>query len=597
MKKYLILLGLAMIFAWSGCKKDEPRTGNGGLTCKITSPANGVELPLDEDITVTVEAKSTTGTIEMVTVYLDSLACNVAEVEPYTLTIISEFLTIGTHTIKAVATTTEGKQAEASITVTIIDTGGGDENESPNFVTFADGEIPPSWKTNTWVVDVAMGYDDNYSLRADNPVSSVFTQKTMSTAGYVEFHIRGEDYFDLYIDGNKAQAFSSVSLGNNWKKWVYTFEKGKHSFRWENTNGSIIHLDAITFAKAKLPKVTTNAVTNITATSATSGGNVTDNGNSPVTARGVCWSTSENPTIADNKTTNGTGTGSFTSDISGLDKETVYYVRAYATNSIGTAYGEQMNFTTKYLYLPTVTTANITSITTSSAQCGGDVTNEGFGSVTARGVCWSTSENPTIDDKKTTNGSGTGSFTSNITGLNQGTLYYVRAYATNEAGTAYGEQKNFSSSKYKVGEYAEGGIIVYVDETGQHGFVATTKYQATGIQWSSKWIETGADGEEIGTGKSNTAKIVQAQGEGNYAAKICDCLILNGYDDWYLPSSYELATVLNIIGWSESGVWTSTEDDYRRAYLLECDSWGGNHWYIVEKNLTYDHKVRCIRDF
>ena len=98
------------------------------------------------------------------------------------------------------------------------------------------------------------------------------------------------------------------------------------------------------------------------------------------------------------------------------------------------------------LTTPTVTTTAVSSITTTTAESGGNVTNDGGASVTARGVCWSTSENPTISDSKTTDGTGTGEFTSSITGLSPGTTYYVRAYATNSAGTGYGEQRSFTTT-------------------------------------------------------------------------------------------------------------------------------------------------------
>ena len=196
----------------------------------------------------------------------------------------------------------------------------------------------------------------------------------------------------------------------------------------------------------ELPTVTTADVTNVGETTATSGGNVTSDGNATVTARGVCWSTSQNPTINDNKTTDGNGTGSYTSNISNLSENTTYYVRAYATNEKGTSYGEQKSFTTlQNIELPTVTTNNVTNITTNSATSGGNVTSDGGANVTARGVCWSTSQNPTISNSHTTDGNGTGSFTSNMTGLTANTTYYVRAYATNEKGTSYGEQKSFKT--------------------------------------------------------------------------------------------------------------------------------------------------------
>src|SRR5690554_3534905 len=99
--------------------------------------------------------------------------------------------------------------------------------------------------------------------------------------------------------------------------------------------------------QARLPVLSTREVTDITENSATSGGNITDDGGVLITAHGVCWSTNENPTIDDNKTEDGTGAGNFVSSISGLTANTTYYVRAYATNSNGTAYGSAMSFTTQ----------------------------------------------------------------------------------------------------------------------------------------------------------------------------------------------------------------------------------------------------------
>ena len=157
----------------------------------------------------------------------------------------------------------------------------------------------------------------------------------------------------------------------------------------------------------------------------------------------MCWSTNPDPTITDAHTTDGSGTGSYTSNITELDAETVYYVRAYATNEVGTVYGKEKQFTTKEG--AKVTTKDVTGITETTAICGGEVTDDGGAEVTAKGVCWSTNENPTIADSHTMNGSGLGSFTSNITGLAAGNTYYVRAYATTMDGTSYGIQKSFTT--------------------------------------------------------------------------------------------------------------------------------------------------------
>ena len=94
---------------------------------------------------------------------------------------------------------------------------------------------------------------------------------------------------------------------------------------------------------------------------------------------------------------------------------------------------------------PTVTTTSVSDITSSSAKCGGNVISDGGTSVTARGICWSTSQNPTINNSHTSSGTGTGTFTASMTGLSASTTYYVRAYATNNKGTSYGEQKNFTT--------------------------------------------------------------------------------------------------------------------------------------------------------
>ena len=184
----------------------------------------------------------------------------------------------------------------------------------------------------------------------------------------------------------------------------------------------------------------------ITDNSAMSGGNVTSDGAAPIISRGVCWSKTANPTTSDEHTTDSTGTGSFTSAINDLSPGTLYHVRAYATNSAGTAYGEDVTFTTSTT-APTVTTTAVSSVMSTSAMSGGNVTSGGGASVTARGVCWSTSSNPTTEDACSSDGTGTGSFTSNVTGLAPDTLYYVRAYATNSAGTGYGETCEFTTDE------------------------------------------------------------------------------------------------------------------------------------------------------
>jgi hypothetical protein len=195
------------------------------------------------------------------------------------------------------------------------------------------------------------------------------------------------------------------------------------------------------------PIVTTDVVTAIASDGGTSGGNVTSEGSSAVTARGVCWSIS--PTAvkgASNFTTNGTGLGTFPSTITGLTMGTLYYVRAYATNSAGTAYGNEVSFTTAASAgLATLSTNAVTAIHGTSGTSGGVIISNGGNTVTSQGVCWGTTADPIIGATNFTNDAAVSStFTSTITGLTTGLLYHIRAYAITSAGTSYGNDVTFT---------------------------------------------------------------------------------------------------------------------------------------------------------
>lgn len=195
--------------------------------------------------------------------------------------------------------------------------------------------------------------------------------------------------------------------------------------------------------KPTIPELTTVAITDIGLTSAVSGGTIITDGGDEITAKGVCWSTDPDPTVADQKTSDGKGNAAFVSNIVGLAEGTTYYVRAYATNEVGTAYGNEQTFTTNEVTGAILTTTEATNITSTTATAGGNITDAGGGTIIARGICWGTNPNPTIAGNKTTNGADIGSFSGNITGLTDGTVYYYRAYATNSFGTTYGQEFSF----------------------------------------------------------------------------------------------------------------------------------------------------------
>ena len=193
------------------------------------------------------------------------------------------------------------------------------------------------------------------------------------------------------------------------------------------------------------PILTTVAISKILAKSAESGGTSIIDSGFPITQKGIVWGTSENPALANNKTEHGTGSELFTSPLTNLNPNTTYFVRAYATNSVGTEFGNELSFKTKDGVILLSSTTSATDITETSAVSGGNVTSDGGSMVIARGIVWSTTQNPTNSNRlgQTNNGNGMGSFTSNLTGLANTTTYYVRSYATNSVGTFYGTQIDF----------------------------------------------------------------------------------------------------------------------------------------------------------
>ena len=263
----------------------------------------------------------------------------------------------------------------------------------------------------------------------------------------------------LYVDLAGLKENTAYSYYYEFHNGFNSMRTALKTFKTEAGNGG--GEEPPTPPEIMLPTVITASVTEITSNSAKGGGEVTNDGGAEVTERGICWSTNANPTLNDSHIAIGTGIGEFTATVSGLYENTTYHIRAYAINEKGTAYGLDREFTTLSnggtVQLPVVVTNEVTGITAHSATCGGEVANDGGAEVTERGICWGTSENPTLSDGHVVAGNGVGTFAATVTGLNASTTYHVRAYATNEAGTAYGMDRELTT--------LEGG------GTGEHEYV------------------------------------------------------------------------------------------------------------------------------
>lgn len=247
--------------------------------------------------------------------------------------------------------------------------------------------------------------------------------------------------------------------------------------------------------------------------------------------------------------------------------------------------------------VPVVVTGNSSNITPTSVDFTGNITSDGGSFVTKRGFCWSyTNQNPTIVNDKIVFGSGAGSFSGTITGLNNQTLYYIRAYAANNNGTGYGSTLAVTTIPFTCGLSYQGGIIFFIDEVGDHGLIAATSDQSIGTPWGCVGTLIGGTGISIGMGQANTTAIVNGCSTAGIAAQICDALVLNGYSDWFLPSKDELNQMYiqrNVIGgFSNNPYWSSSEYNANLAWNQYL-----NDGALYGSNKTNVYSVRAIRAF
>ncbi|MFZ4546130.1 MAG: hypothetical protein ACOYN4_01775 [Bacteroidales bacterium] len=352
--------------------------------------------------------------------------------------------------------------------------------------------------------------------------------------------------------------------------------------------GGTIYSDQSEFMTLKTgrPMVITDSVIHISYTTVQCKGIIQSDSGLTTMERGICWNTNPNPDIFTNHTSEGIGKGIFKSNIFGLTPNTTYYVRAYGTNTKDISYGEQKSFSTLALSLPTLTTANITNITSNSAGCGGDATADGGSLITDRGICWSTSINPSIVGSHSNEGAGAGIFTSAFSALIPATIYYVRAYATNSTGTAYGNQQSFTTlSGFACGTSITinhiAGSVTPVSKTISYGTVTNilgeptkcwitsnlgSDHQATSVNDASEasagwyWQFNRKQGyKHDGTTRTPVSTWIASNDNlsATWEASKDPCSIELG-SGWRLPTNTEWTNVDAIAGWLDwNGPWNS----------------------------------------
>lgn len=285
----------------------------------------------------------------------------------------------------------------------------------------------------------------------------------------------------------------------------------------------------------------------------------------------------------------------------GASGEMQVYNGSVWTNMIGGA--------TSGVFPSLAATVSASAILSTTAASGGNITSDGGAAVTARGVCWSITTSPTTAlSTKTTDGTGTGLFSSSITGLLPNTTYFVRAYATNSSGTAYGSEISFTTN-LAIGDSYLGGIVGYILVSGDpgynagtlHGLIVASTIQGSGagaIPWGCyPTIIPGADGTAIGTGNQNTIDIMAACATAGIPARLCGDLVLGGYSDWYLPSKDELNKLyinrVAIGGFGTAFYWCSTENSDIYAWLQYFST---GLQSVAGKN-SFGYSTRAVRAF
>lgn len=392
-----------------------------------------------------------------------------------------------------------------------------------------------------------------------------------------------EDNKVVYTDSANQATFNVILSGLNYATKYYARAYAI------STSGTIYGEEIIFTTLSVVPMLTTAEITLITGNSAQGGGNVTATGGAAVTAKGICFGTEQNPTIENSITEDGEGVGEFISELSGLNGNTTYYVRAYAKNSVGTAYGPEISFTTK-VDLPTVETTVMSNITKVSAETGGNISNNGGSAITERGIAYGINPDPTTADNTVVDPqNATGAFTAILENLTKNTTYYVRAYATNSEGTAYGEEQVFTTladliKMWVVGDYngwdnSDAAKIILSTATS-NGDAEGYVYLTTGgmkLVTDHSWTDPFTFGDDGAGALTNPGANIPVTADGYYFVK---------------ANLSDMTYTLTLVEWGVIGAATplAWDDETPLSYDNVRDKWlGGIHLTAGEFKFRANH--------
>jgi uncharacterized protein (TIGR02145 family) len=389
------------------------------------------------------------------------------------------------------------------------------------------------------------------------------------------------DYISEEGSGSENYISKLINLAPNTQYYVRAYAKNNEGIGYGNI---------ISFTTENTPIISTKDITNITSTTAESGGIISNDGSSSIISKGVCWSENTEPTVSDNKTNEGTGTAGFSSNLTGLKPNTIYYLRAYAQNSTHVRYGEIKTFTTLPEQEPTVTTSEVYELSYAYAIIKGSIISNGGLPLIGYGICYSNSPNPTISSEVSLSNTASSEFSSDLTGLNEETTYYYRAYAINSIGVGYGEQKSFTTDKYFTIKDVEDnmyntvtiGIKIWMKEN-----LKTTKYNdGTDITYiidNTTWQNNTTGAYTWYNNDEATYKPVYGALYNWYAIST-DKLCPSG---WHVPSDDEWATLKNYLisnGYNFDG---STEYNKIAKAMSSINNWNSTTSIGAPGNTDY----------